>query len=267
MTESESFYNEISESYNATRKADPYICRRLLALLRPAKGKSYMDIGCGTGNYTIALSDSGFTFTGLDQSEKMLTIAKKRAPLLDWVVGSAEKIPTGNALFEGALATLTVHHWKDLEKAFLEINRILKINSRMVLFTSLPEQMQGFWLNHYFPLLLQASIQKMPGLNQIRITSGKAGFHLNSIEPYDVQPELEDHFLYSGKMNPRLYLDNSFRKGISSFAAIDDQEEVKTGLKNLESDIAFGKFENIQKKFENNTGDYIFIVFTKANKV
>jgi len=259
----ENLYNLIGGNYNATRKADPYISRRLISLLNSEKEKSYIDIGCGTGNYTIALSEAGFEFTGLDPSEAMLAIARQHAPCKNWVIGSAEKIPLPDGQFDGALATLTIHHWQDLKNAFLEINRILKINSRMVLFTSLPEQMTGFWLNHYFPQMMQASIQKMPGLDRIKDACSYVGFHLHSTEIYNMRLDLEDQFLYSGKMNADLYLDDDFRKGISSFAEMDDQSEIKTGLKNLASDIASGRIKSIQEKFQNNNGDYMFIVLTK----
>ena len=224
MTNRETIYDLIGRDYNATRKADPYISRRLLALLNPEKGKSYIDIGCGTGNYTIALSEMGYEITGLDPSESMLATARQRAAVNDWVTGSAEKIALPDAKFDGALAVLTIHHWMDLKKAFGEVNRVLKVNSRMVLFTSLPEQMSGYWLNHYFPKMMRASIQKMPGLDQIRNAIGSAGFHLRNTEPYDIQIDPEDLFLYSGKMNPDFYLDPDFRKGISSFAEANDQD-------------------------------------------
>ncbi len=264
MINHESLYNLIGEDYNTTRKADPYISQRLLTLLGPEHDGTYIDIGCGTGNYTIALAELGFEFTGLDPSEAMLTIARQRAPLKEWVNGSAEKLPLPDARFDGALAVLTIHHWQDMKKAFLEINRILKTGSRLVLFTSLPEQMTGFWLNHYFPKMMQTSIQKMPGLDQIIDAGRCAGFHVHYTEPYDICLDLEDHFLYSGKMNAAIYLNDNFRKGISSFAEMDGLAEIKMGLKNLASDIAGGHIKTIQEKYLSDKGDYIFVVLTKV---
>ncbi|HEV7423679.1 MAG TPA: class I SAM-dependent methyltransferase, partial [Candidatus Paceibacterota bacterium] len=77
--------------------------------------------------------------------------------------------------------------------------------------------------------------------------------------------DLEDHFLYSGKMNPAIYLNDHFRKGISSFAELDDQNEIIAGLKNLDSDIGSGHIKTIQEDFQNNNGDYIFIVLEKVS--
>jgi ubiquinone/menaquinone biosynthesis C-methylase UbiE len=265
MASNQDLYNLIGQDYNATRKADPHICKRLITLLSPEKRGSYIDIGCGTGNYTIVLSDAGFEFTGLDPSETMLATARQKTFSKCWLLGSAEKIPVPDGQFDGAIATLTIHHWTDIKKAFQEVFRVLKINSRLVLFTSLPEQMAGYWLNHYFPKMMQTSIQKMLSLDQIIDAGRSAGFHLQCTELYDINMQLEDLFLYSGKMNPELYLDDCFRKGISSFAGVDHQAEIKMGLQKLASDISSGHIKMIQEKFRANNGDYIFVVLTKRS--
>jgi ubiquinone/menaquinone biosynthesis C-methylase UbiE len=265
MTRHKDLYNLIGKDYNTTRKADPLICKRLITLLSPGKSGSYIDIGCGTGNYTTALSEAGFEFTGLDPSETMLATATQNASSKHWLLGSAERIPAPDGQFDGAIATLTIHHWTDIKKAFQEIHRVLKINSRLVLFTSLPEQMAEYWLNHYFPQMMQTSIKKMPGLDQITDAGRRAGFHLQCTELYNIRLDLEDHFLYSGKMNPELYLDDYFRKGMSSFAEVNLQSETEAGLKILSSDIASGRIKKIQEKFQTNGGDYIFIVLKKKS--
>lgn len=40
--------------------------------------KTILDLGCGTGNHDILLIEKGFEVTGLDLSEEMIEIAKKR---------------------------------------------------------------------------------------------------------------------------------------------------------------------------------------------
>lgn len=152
-------YDSIGQAYDTTRRADPYLLERLDALLSPRAGKKYFDIGCGTGNYTIALHEKGIDFTGIDPSQNMLSKARDRKPGMDWVCAAAEAIPFPDSFFDGAVGTLTIHHWSDLEKACREICRVLKPGGRMVLFTSSPRQMQGYWLNHYFPEMLKASIK------------------------------------------------------------------------------------------------------------
>lgn len=45
-------YDTIGKTYDSTRQADPEITQKLLELLCPIVGGKYLDIGCGSGNYT-----------------------------------------------------------------------------------------------------------------------------------------------------------------------------------------------------------------------
>lgn len=47
--------------------------------LLPGKGKSYLDLGCGSGRYAVALAGAGARVTGLDFSPAMLALASKFA--------------------------------------------------------------------------------------------------------------------------------------------------------------------------------------------
>lgn len=63
-------------------------------------------------------------FVGIDPSDKMLNEARVGNKEVNWL--------TEDKIFDGAIATLTIHHWKDLEKAFMEIDRVLSGNARIV---------------------------------------------------------------------------------------------------------------------------------------
>jgi ubiquinone/menaquinone biosynthesis C-methylase UbiE len=148
-------YDRIGRSYNSTRKADPFLAGRLFHHLNPESAKQYLDIGCGTGNYTLALHQMGVHFIAVDPSEEMLKKAKARTPSIHWLKGKAEALPLDSECVDGILASLTLHHWAILEKGFEELFRVAKPKSRLVIFTSTPEQMEGYWLNHYFPQMLK----------------------------------------------------------------------------------------------------------------
>ena len=57
-------YKTIVLNYDQTRKADPHLTKQLLKHLNPSKNGLYLDIGCGTSNYTSALQEQGFRFIG-----------------------------------------------------------------------------------------------------------------------------------------------------------------------------------------------------------
>ena len=69
-------YAKIGGHYNRTRKADKFLIERIYHHLAPMDGGRYLDIGCGTGNYTIALSEKGLNFIGVDPSREMLRQAE-----------------------------------------------------------------------------------------------------------------------------------------------------------------------------------------------
>jgi ubiquinone/menaquinone biosynthesis C-methylase UbiE len=253
-------YDRIGKNYNQTRKADPYLAKRLFHHLKPESNGPYLDIGCGTGNYTNALNKMGIDFIGVEPSTGMLEKARDKNKQIDWREGKAENIPLEDDTVDGCLATLTTHHWNDLEKAFLEINRVLKPKGRIVIFTSNPELMKGYWLNHYFPKILAASISQMPSFETTEKALEKGNFKIIETEKYFVREDLEDLFLYSGKHTPKIYLQQHFRIGISSFTDLANASEVEDGLEKLKEDIETGKVKSVIKNYENDHGDYLFIV-------
>lgn len=256
-------YDKIGTGYNSTRQADPYLTARILHFLQPKREGHYLDIGCGTGNYTIALADKSLKFTGVDPSARMLAEASNRNQQIHWLIGTAEHIPTEDMVFDGIIASLTIHHWTNLRQAFAELNRVLKDNSKIILFTSTPEQMEAYWLNHYFPKMLLSSISQMPSLATIQKVISQTGLVITHIEKYLIQDDLKDCFLYVGKNNPDQYFDPLIRNGISSFTSLANIDEVNQGLSQLKNDIDSQLFEKVKNQYIDESGDYLFITIEK----
>ena len=91
----------------------------------------------------------------------------------------------------------------------------------------------------------------------------ESGFQNIHTEKYFIEADLQDLFLYSGKFNPNLYLQASIRKGISSFADLANKAEVERGLLALKADIQSGKWEQIKNQYDNQMGDYLYIIAKK----
>ncbi len=252
-------YNRIGRNYNNTRKADPYLVERMAHYLNPESGHTYLDIGCGTGNYTRALSALNGNYIGIDPSELMLEKAKSKTHVISWKIGTAENTGLENECVSGALASLTIHHWPHLQKGFSEIFRVLKPGSILVIFTSSPNQMRGYWLNHYFPGIMESSIKQMPEEKIVKEALVHAGFKVAHTEKYFVHEDLQDLFLYSGKHKPAQYFDAEIRNGISSFADLANRQEVEIGLARLKADMDEGRISEVVRSYNNDEGDYMFI--------
>lgn len=255
-------YNTIGKTYDTTRKADPEIVQTLLRLLNPSPQGHYLDVACGSGNYTSALAATGLMIEGVDISEEMLAKARTKNPAIRWHQGDAQALPFQDSSFDGAICTLAIHHMGAFEAAFKEIYRVIK-PGRFVLLTALPEQMKHYWLVHYFPKMLEDAQAYMPDFLRIERAFTEAGFKHVKQEPFFVSETLKDLFLYAGKYRPAMYLDPQIRAGISSFHVSANEEEVRTGLKALEADIYSGKIEQIIQQYEHDGGDYLFVVGEK----
>jgi ubiquinone/menaquinone biosynthesis C-methylase UbiE len=201
-------YNQIGEEYDHTRHADPWLSERLFTLLAADDNEIVLDVGCGTGNYTLALAHRGMNLYGIDPSARMIeaAIAKDAHQLVQWRAANVQALPFPDSLFAGAFCMLTIHHFPDLKRAMQEIFRVVH-QGRLVIFTTLPEQMQHYWLMRYFPAMMAHSMSHLPTLEQMGEALVAAGFAHLTREVYTVQADLQDGFLYAAKHHPARYLD------------------------------------------------------------
>jgi ubiquinone/menaquinone biosynthesis C-methylase UbiE len=251
-------YDKIGATYDATRRAEPGIVDALAQLLNLQPGALVLDIGCGTGNYTTALQDRGYAMLGLDRSGLMLRTARAKSPALALTGADAAALPFADESFAGAICTLAIHHFEDLEASFAEAARILD-NGRLVILTALPEQIMRYWLRAYFPRMMERSADQMPDWPAIEISLRRAGFRTWTQRLSWMPERPVDLFLYSGKHQPHLYLDERVRANISSFANLADPDELGLGLDRLKHDLARGRFEHATSEYEDVGGDYLFI--------
>lgn len=254
----DAIYNRICEKYDTTRKADPEISQTILKLLKPNAHGRYVDIACGTGNYTAALTLECGNWCGFDQSAKMLAQASEKPVDIEWSLYDVNQTLYPEKNFDGATCVLAIHHFLDLNAAFKEVRRILKPDAKLIVFTSTPEQMQHYWLTQYFPVMMTKSCEQMPSMSKIQEALRQNGFALEGTLEFFIKPSLQDFFLYSGKQRPEMYLSSDVRSGISSFANFCTDEELDLGLTALSHDINSGAICSLIDK-ANYHSDYLFI--------
>lgn len=252
-------YDEIGQGYATTRRADPEIAEALHRHLGAQPTGRYLDVGCGTGNYTGALAACGGEWTGIDASQRMLDQARRTRSDIHWTVADAGNMPFADGSFDGAIATLVIHHFKTLQGPLREVRRVLR-TGRLVIFTAFPEQMRRYWLSHYFPVMIERSARAMPPESALREALHAAGFMQVHVVPFQVTAQLQDLFLYAGKHRPALYLDPAVRANISSFSTLCEESELTTGLRALAADLRTGAIENVVRRYESPGGDYAFVV-------
>ena len=257
-------YDTIGVGYDTTRRPDPRLAERILALLEPVTDGRYLDVACGTGNYTHVLQARGLDIVGVDESTTMLTAARAKYPAIAWLQADVADLPFGDGSFDGAICTQAIHHFPNLAGALSEMARVLHAG-RLVILTATRDQMRHYWLNAYFPRAMRRAIEQLPSDRQLQAAIDQAQLRVVGTEPWSVPSDPIDLFLYSGKHNPSLYLDARVRQGISTFANLAEAIEVDTGLACLQRDIATGTIAQVMARYASAEGDYLFLVAQRAD--
>jgi ubiquinone/menaquinone biosynthesis C-methylase UbiE len=92
-------------------------------LVAGARGR-VLDLGCGTGR-SLALLAPDVVAIGLDPSWDALQRARRRAPGVPLVVGSAEALPFRDATFDTVLSGLVFCSVPDAPRGLREVRRVL----------------------------------------------------------------------------------------------------------------------------------------------
>jgi SAM-dependent methyltransferase len=255
-------YDKIGVGYDTTRQADPYLLSRIIHHLTPKPNGRYLDVGSGTGNYTIAMRRAGHSLYGIELSKTMLAGAVEKSREVRWHNADAQAIPFRDEVFHGATMTFVHHHLPEPVVAFREIRRVLRPGARFVLLNGTVEQLRHYWLCEYFPLALDQAAAPYARFETLDAL-GAAGFKTIGEEKYEVTDDLKDWFLYCGKHKPELYLDPRVRAGISTFAAAYDEDEIKRGVERLAEDIRSGRINEVMRRYEWDGGDYLFTIAEK----
>jgi len=146
-------YDAWAQRYDETRGVSPSVLGPLLAALGPSAGRSLLDIGGGTGNYSVALSQSGFRITHCDPSAGMVRRAASKPEVGAAVVADGQALPFADGAFDCAVAIKVLNHVADRPAFIRESKRVLG-GGPLVLVNAARETIEVNWITHYVPSLL-----------------------------------------------------------------------------------------------------------------
>ncbi|EDX82393.1 Methyltransferase domain family [Synechococcus sp. PCC 7335] len=256
-------YDAIGASYAQTRQSDPRIAHTLLRILELEEGAIVADIGAGTGSYASVLANYGCQVIAVEPSTVMRSQAIAQ-PNIQWVDAYAEALPLSDCSVSAAIVMLALHHFKDYQQALREIQRITG-GRKVVLFTYDPDAITRFWLTQYFPSFVEDVQATFRPIEALRAEVETITAHPVRVEPFPLPYDLSDSFAAVGWGRPELYLDNSIRNGISSFAKLSDRE-LEQGLSKLRKDVGTGLWDerngHLRKQSQYDAG-YQFLYTTR----
>jgi len=218
-------YDRIGGGYSDRRVPDPRIAARIAAALGGAR--TVCNVGAGAGSY----EPSDRTVTAVEPSPAMIA---QRAPGTA-VRAVAERLPFADGAFDAAMATLTIHHWLDIDAGLAEMRRIAP---RCVVFTFDPALQASLWLiRDYFPSVIEFEHTRHPTIDHVadRLAADR-------VEAVPIPWDCSDGFQAAYWRRPERYLDPAVRASISTFAQRDDAE-LAPGLQALEDDLRSGAWQ------------------------
>ena len=113
-------YNAIAEDFSSTRR---FVWQGLEPLYHYASPRDkVLDLGCGNGRLLQIFKDIKINYTGVDNSEKLIEIAKKTYPSANFLVADALHLPFPSSYFDKVYSIAVLHHIpsKESRLKFLE---------------------------------------------------------------------------------------------------------------------------------------------------
>src|SRR5450756_679336 len=100
------------------------------------RGKTVLDVGCGTGLYSIRLSEGGADITAVDISSKMIEIARRKAQdrgqYIWYDQADMAKLPYENRTFDMVVSITALEFAADPLLALMEMARVLRPGGKLV---------------------------------------------------------------------------------------------------------------------------------------
>jgi len=115
------------------------ILPNLIRLADPKKGEQILDIGCGTGFFSKALSLSGAKVVGVDPAHDNIILAKRNCVDCEFILDNAQKLEKlSGRRFEKAILVSMLDNIKDVNSVFCQLKKILLPKATVVIVINHP---------------------------------------------------------------------------------------------------------------------------------
>jgi SAM-dependent methyltransferase len=118
-----------------------YLRKRVAYVAATCPRGAGLDVGCGTGVLAARLADAGYEMVGVDPSEGMLEVMRRRSPALRAVAASGTSLPFADDSFDLVLTVAVMHHIAEPEavrQTLAEMVRVARPGGRVLIWDHNP---------------------------------------------------------------------------------------------------------------------------------
>lgn len=204
-----------------------------------AKGKKYLDAGCGIGGWIIFLTEAGYDVSGIDLRARTVRTLTEYNRDLNVKVAGVTRIPYSDAAFDGLLAIGTLEYVDgQVPAALAEIKRVLQPGGIFFIEVPLANALRRLF---YIPLkkverIIKVAQGKAPTFSnylfepdELRQLLVAAGFKVIEMQPHDL-PDPDSHY--------GLYIDWKILRGAQPYKLNALGRFLKTFFNNISPWIA-----------------------------
>jgi len=176
-------YSKIASYYDQGRSISNQNLDLWLGLIakysRASRGANILDLGCGTGRFSIPLASRlHFKVTGADSSKEMLAEAKKKDTngLVTWDQQHAEDLTYPDNSFEVVFMSHLLHHVDSPLRVLRKCKRILRPKGSIFIRFGAIDQIREDVEHTFFPETIPIDESRTPTVDMVEEWLSNAGF-------------------------------------------------------------------------------------------
>lgn len=225
--------SDVHSRYDAGRALSPHSTNALMELLaqnvaRPMR--LVVDLGCGTGRFTVSLWETfGAPVVGVEPAANMRSTAeaKPHPTAVRFVQGSANDIPLECGSADLVFMSQVFHHLVERAAALREIRRVLAPQGRLCLRQTTRENLDSYFYQRFFPEARTVDERRLPSRDALVNLVCSCGYRVAVVETmrYELAATGTD---YVAKIATRAYSDlecisdDSFHSGLNALRSYSD---------------------------------------------